>query len=160
MEGFTEKILSLYAKGMTTRDIENHVCEIYGIEIFPQFISRCVEDITTQVTQWQNRPLDSLYPIVYVDGHFVSCKSGENKGPVVKRCIHIVLGITVEGKLEILSLWIQDTEAARYWLDIFNNMKAREVKDIVIICGDGLNGLPSAASVAFSRADVELCVVH
>jgi putative transposase len=114
MEGFTEKILSLYAKGMTTRDIENHVCEIYGIEISPQFISRCVEDNTTQVTQWQNRPLDSLYPIVYVDGLFVSCKSWENKGPVVKRCIHIVLGITVEGKLEILSLWIQDTEAARY----------------------------------------------
>ena len=157
---FTDKVLSLYTRGMTTREIEEHLREMYEIDISPQFVSRAVESVHEQLLEWQNRPLDALYPVIYVDGLYVTTRSGENKGPVVKKCVYVVLGVSVTGRQEVLGLWLQDTEGARFWLKVFNDLKARGVKDVLILCGDGLGGLPDAASSVFPEVDVQLCVVH
>ena len=154
---FTEAIISLYARGMTTREIEEHVKQIYGIEISPQFVSRATEQLQQQITDWQNRPLERLYPVVFVDGLRVAIRS--DKG-VLKKCVYTVLGVGVSGKQEVLGLWIEETEGARFWLKVFNDLKARGVQDILILCGDGLTGLPEAVQSAFPTTDVQLCVVH
>jgi putative transposase len=154
---FTDMVISLYTRGMTTREIEEHVKEIYGIDISPQFVSRATEQLHQQITEWQNRPLDRLYPIVFVDGLRVAVRS--DKG-VVKKCVYTVLGVGVSGKQEVLGLWIEETEGARFWLKVFNDLKARGIQDILILCGDGLTGLPDAVQSAFPATDVQLCVVH
>jgi putative transposase len=154
---FTDTIISLYARGMTTREIEEHVRQIYGIEISPQFVSRATEQLQQQITDWQNRPLERLYPVVFVDGLRVAIRS--EKG-VLKKCVYTVLGVGVSGKQEVLGLWIEETEGARFWLKVFNDLKARGIQDILILCGDGLTGLPEAVQSAFPATDVQLCVVH
>lgn len=154
---FTDMVISLYTRGMTTREIEEHVKEIYGIDISPQFVSRATEQLQQQITEWQNRPLDRLYPVVFVDGLRVAVRS--DKG-VVKKCVYTVLGVGVSGKQEVLGLWIEETEGARFWLRVFNDLKARGIQDILILCGDGLTGLPEAVQSAFPATDVQLCVVH
>lgn len=157
---FTDKIISLYARGMTTREIEEHLREIYDVEVSAQFISRATERIEQEVVEWQNRPLEKIYPVVYVDGLRVSVRSGDNKGAVIKKCIYIVLGVSVSGLQEVLGLWVEETEGARFWLKVFNDLKARGLNDILILCGDGLTGLPDAVSSVFPNTDVQLCVVH
>ena len=157
---FTDKVVSLYARGMTTREIEEHLREMYSVEISPQFISRATERLVTDIIEWQNRPLDKVYPVVYVDGLHVSVRSGNNAGAVTKKCVHIVLGISCDGKQEVLGLWIEESEGARFWLKVFNDLKARGVEDILILCGDGLKGLPDAVGAVYPKTDVQLCVVH
>jgi putative transposase len=154
---FTEMVVSLYTRGMTTREIEEHIKEIYGIDISPQFVSRATEQLQQQITEWQNRPLDRLYAVVFVDGLRVAVRS--DKG-VVKKCVYTVLGVGVGGRQEVLGLWIEETEGARFWLKVFNDLKARGIQDILILCGDGLTGLPDAVGSAFPATDVQLCVVH
>lgn len=154
---FTDMVVSLYTRGMTTREIEEHIKQIYGIDISPQFVSRATEQLHQQITEWQNRPLDRLYAVVFVDGLRVAIRS--DKG-VVKKCVYTVLGVGVSGKQEVLGLWIEETEGARFWLKVFNDLKARGVQDILILCGDGLTGLPDAVQSAFPATDVQLCVVH
>jgi putative transposase len=154
---FTDMVISLYTRGMTTREIEEHIKEIYSIDISPQFVSRATEQLQQQITEWQNRPLDRLYAVVFVDGLRVAVRS--DKG-VVKKCVYTVLGVGVGGKQEVLGLWIEETEGARFWLKVFNDLKARGVQDILILCGDGLTGLPDAVQSAFPATDVQLCVVH
>jgi len=154
---FTETIISLYARGMSTREIEEHVKQIYGIEISPQFVSRATEQLQQQITDWQSRPLERIYPVVFVDGLRVAIRS--DKG-VLKKCVYTVLGVGVAGRQEVLGLWIEETEGARFWLKVFNDLKARGVQDILVLCGDGLTGLPEAVRAVFSQADVQLCVVH
>ncbi len=154
---FTETVVSLYTRGMTTREIEEHVKEIYGVEISPQFVSRATEQLHQQITEWQSRPLERVYPVVFVDGLRVAVRT--EKG-VVKKCVYTVLGVGVSGKQEVLGLWIEETEGARFWLKVFNDLKARGIQDILILCGDGLTGLPDAVTSAFPAADVQLCVVH
>ena len=154
---FTEAITSLYARGMSTREIEDHVKQIYGIEISAQFVSRATEQLQQQITDWQSRPLERIYPIVFVDGLRVAVRS--EKG-VVNKCIYTVLGVGIGGRQEVLGLWIEETEGARFWLKVFNDLKARGVQDILVLCGDGLTGLPDAVRTVFPRADVQLCVVH
>jgi putative transposase len=154
---FTEAIISLYARGMTTREIEEHIKQIYGIEISPQFVSRATEQLQQQITDWQNRPLERLYPVVFVDGLRVAIRG--DKG-VLKKCVYTVLGVGIAGRQEVLGLWIEETEGARFWLKVFNDLKARGVQDILILCGDGLTGLPDAVQSAFPVTDVQLCVVH
>ncbi len=154
---FTEMIISLYTRGMTTREIEEHIKQIYGIEISPQFVSRATEQLQQQITEWQNRPLDRLYAVVFVDGLRVSVRG--DKG-VLKKCIYTVLGVNLSGKQEVLGLWIEETEGARFWLKVFNDLKARGVQDILILCGDGLTGLPDACQSVYPTTDVQLCVVH
>jgi putative transposase len=154
---FSEAIVSLYARGLSTREIEQHVLEIYGVEVSPQFVSRVTEQLQQQVTEWQGRPLDSVYPIVFIDGLRVSVRT--DKG-VLKKCVYTVLGVNLGGKQEVLGLWIEETEGARFWLKTLNDLKARGVQDILILCGDGLTGLASAVESAFPKTDVQLCVVH
>jgi transposase-like protein len=157
---FTDKIISLYARGMTTREIEEHLKEMYGIEVSAQFISRATERVEQDVIEWQNRPLEKVYPVVYVDGLRVAVRAGDNKGAVIKKCVYIVLGVDVSGHQEVLGLWIEETEGARFWLKVFNDLKARGVNDILILCGDGLTGLPDAVTAVYPQTDIQLCVVH
>ncbi len=154
---FTETVISLYARGMSTREIEEHVKQIYGIEISPQFVSRATEQLQQQITDWQTRPLERIYPVIFVDGLRVSVRT--DKG-VIKKCVYTVLGVGIGGRQEVLGLWIEETEGARFWLKIFNDLKARGVLDILVLCGDGLTGLPDAARAVFPQVDVQLCVVH
>ena len=154
---FTDLIVSLYARGMTTREIEEHIREIYGTEISPQFVSRATDQVQQQIVDWQNRPLERVYPIVFVDGLRVAVRT--DKG-VVNKCVYTVLGVNIAGRQEVLGLWIEETEGARFWLKVLNDLKARGVKDILILCGDGLTGLPDAAVSVFPSVDVQLCVVH
>jgi transposase-like protein len=142
---------------MTTREIEQHVQEIYGVEVSPQFVSRVTEQLQQQIVEWQSRPLECVYPIVFVDGLRVAVRT--EKG-VLKKCVYTVLGVGSSGRQEVLGLWIEETEGARFWLRVFNDLKARGVHDILILCGDGLTGLASAVVSAFPQTDVQLCVVH
>ena len=127
------------------------------MEISPQFVSRATEQFHQQVTEWQSRPLERVYAIVFVDGLRVPVRT--EKG-VVKKCVYTVLGVTIAGKQEVLGLWIEETEGARFWLKVFNDLKARGVLEILILCGDGLTGLPDAVSSVYPQTDVQLCVVH
>jgi transposase-like protein len=154
---FQEAVISLYARGLTTREIEQHVKDIYGIEISPQFVSRATEELQQQIIDWQNRPLERVYPIIFVDGLRVAVRT--EKG-VLKKCVYTVLGVGTSGKQEVLGLWIEETEGARFWLKVFNDLKARGVLDALIVCGDGLTGLRNAVESVFPQADVQLCVVH
>jgi len=154
---FQEAVISLYARGLTTREIEQHVRDIYGVEISPQFVSRATDELQQQIVDWQNRPLERVYPIVFVDGLRVAVRT--DKG-VLKKCVYTVLGVGVSGRQEVLGLWIEETEGARFWLKVFNDLKARGVHDALIVCGDGLTGLRNAVESIFPQADVQLCVVH
>jgi putative transposase len=154
---FNEAVISLYARGMTTREIEPHIKEMYGLEISPQFVSRATEELQQQIAEWQSRPLERVYPIIFVDGLRVAVRT--DKG-VLKKCVYTVLGVSLSGKQEVLGLWIEETEGARFWLKVFNDLKARSVQDVLIVCGDGLTGLRNAVESVFPQADVQLCVVH
>lgn len=154
---FSEAVISLYTRGMTTREIEQHVKDIYGVEISPQFVSRVTEELQQQIVEWQSRPLERVYPIIFVDGLRVAVRT--DKG-VLKKCVYTVLGVGISGRQEVLGLWIEETEGARFWLKVFNDLKARGVHDALIVCGDGLTGLRNAVESVFPQADVQLCVVH
>ncbi len=157
---FSKKIISLYARGLTTREIQEHLKEIYDIEVSPEFISRVTAKVQHEVLAWQSRPLQSFYPVVYVDGMFLHVREGDGSAKVLKKCLYTVLGIDCSGQQEVLGLWMAQTEGARFWLQVFNDLQARGVKDILILCGDGLAGLPEAVAEVFPQADVQLCVVH
>jgi transposase-like protein len=157
---FAGKIISLYSRGLTTREIQEHLQELYRIEVSAEFISRVTARVQEQVIAWQSRPLQALYPVVYVDGMFISVRDGEGSGKVVKKCLYTVLGIDCGGHQDVLGLWLADSEGARFWLKVFNDLQARGVKDILILCGDGLSGLPEAVQAIFPKTDVQLCVVH
>jgi putative transposase len=154
---FTETVISLYARGMSTREIEDHIKQVYGVEISPQFVSRATEQLQQQIIDWQSRPLERVYPVIFVDGLRVAVRT--DKG-ILKKCVYTVLGVSVAGRQEVLGLWIEETEGARFWLKVFNDLKARGVQDALVVCGDGLTGLPEAVRSAFPQADVQLCVVH
>ncbi|MFZ0592325.1 MAG: IS256 family transposase [Bryobacteraceae bacterium] len=154
---FSEAVVSLYARGMTTREIEQHIKEMYGVEISPQFVSGATEELQQQIAEWQSRPLERVYPIIFVDGLRVAVRT--DKG-VLKKCVYTVLGVSLSGRQEVLGLWIEETEGARFWLEVFNDLKARSVQDVLIVCGDGLTGLRNAVESVFPQADVQLCVVH
>jgi putative transposase len=128
---FSEAVISLYARGMTTREIEQHVKDIYGVEISPQFVSRVTEELQQQIAEWQSRPLERVYPIIFVDGLRVAVRT--DKG-VLKKCVYTVLGVNLSGKQEVLGLWIEETEGARFWLKVFNDLKARGTHDVLIVC--------------------------
>jgi transposase-like protein len=154
---FTEIVISLYTRGMSTREIEDHVKQLYGIDISPQFVSRATEQLHQQITDWQSRPLERVYPVVFVDGLRVAVRT--DKG-ILKKCVYTVLGVGVGGRQEVLGLWVEETEGARFWLKVFNDLKARGVQDVLVLCGDGLTGLPDAVRAVYPHTDVQLCVVH
>lgn len=158
LPGFDEKILALYAKGMTTRDIQDLVKELYGVEISPTLVSEITEDLDSEVKAWQTRRLEAIWPIVFMDGIVVHIR-GES-GRVSEHTMYVALGVDWEGRKELLGLWLNETEGAKFWLSCLTDLKNRGVSDIFIVCVDGLSGFPEAIQTAFPQARVQLCIVH
>lgn len=158
LAGFDEKILALYAKGLTTRDIQEIVKELYGVEISPTLISQITEDLDAEVKAWQTRRLESVYPIVFLDGIVVHIR-GES-GHVREHTMYVAIGVNFAGKKELLGLWLDETEGAKFWLSCLTDLKNRGVNDIFIVCVDGLSGFPEAIQAAYPQARVQLCIVH
>ena len=157
VEGFDDKVLSLYARGFSTRDIQDQLEELYGVEVSPTLISNVTDAVLDDVRSWQTRPLSSVYPIVYFDALFVKSRQD---GPVKNRAGYLALGINLEGEKELLGLWISETEGAKFWLSVFNELKNRGVQDCFVACVDGLTGLPEAIEAVFPQTQVQLCIVH
>jgi len=158
LAGFDEKILALYAKGMTTRDIQEIVKELYGVEISATLVSEITEDLDAEVKAWQTRRLDAVYPIVFLDGIVVHIR-GES-GRVSEHTMYVAIGVNFLGKKELLGLWLNDTEGAKFWLSCLTDLKNRGLNDIFIVCVDGLTGFPEAIQAAYPEARVQLCIVH
>jgi putative transposase len=156
-EGFDDKILSLYARGMTTRQIKQHLEEIYQVEISPSLISSVTDAITDEVKAWQSRPLDAVYPILYLDALVVKVRESSH---IQNKAIHLIIGINTSGRKEVLGLWITHNEGAKFWLQVLTDLKNRGVRDIFIACVDGLTGFPDAIETAYPKAEVQLCIVH
>jgi putative transposase len=158
LAGFDEKILALYAKGMTTRDIQEIVKELYGVEISPTLISEITADLDTEVKTWQTRRLQAIYPILFLDGIVVHVR-GES-GQVREHTMYVAMGVDFSGQKELLGLWLDETEGAKFWLSCLTDLKNRGVNDIFVSCVDGLSGFPEAIQAVFPQARVQLCIVH
>jgi putative transposase len=156
-EGFDDKILSLYARGMTTREIQAHLEEMYQVEVSPSLISSVTDAVVEEVKAWQNRPLDALYPILYLDALQVKVRDGAH---IRNKAIYLAIGVNLAGIKEVLGLWVAQTEGAKFWLQIVTELKNRGVADIFIACVDGLKGFPEAIEAVFPQAEVQLCIVH
>ena len=155
--GFDDKIVSMYARGMTTRDIQSHLEEMYGVEVSAALVSEVTDAVMEDVKAWQSRPLDAVYPVVYMDALYVKVR--EN-GQVQNRAMHVAIAIRMDGCKEVLGLWATATEGARFWLQVVNELKNRGVQDIFIACVDGLKGFPEAIEAVFPNTQVQLCIVH
>ena len=155
--GFDDKIISMYARGMTTRDIQGHLEEIYGVEVSPALISQVTDAVTEDVKLWQNRPLDEVYPIVYLDAIRVKVR---HNGQVINKSVHLAIGVTIDGNKEVLGMWAAENEGAKFWLQVVTELKNRGVKDIFIACVDGLKGFPEAIEAVFPDTQVQICIVH
>ena len=152
-----KKIISLYAKGMSTRDIQAEVEDLYGITLSPSMISKITDKVIATATEWQNRMLDEIYPIVYLDAMYFKVRSN---GKIVNKAVYICLGYTLEGYKDILGILVDEAEGAKFWLSICNDLKNRGVKKILIACMDGLKGLPQAIKTVFPTVDIQTCIVH
>jgi transposase-like protein len=152
-----DQIIALYAKGMSTREIGSMIKELYDVDISPSLISQVTDRVLDEVVQWQSRPLDALYPIVYLDCIVLKIKEGQQ---VKNKAIYIALGINAEGHKELLGLWLSENEGSRFWLGVLTELKNRGVEDILIACVDGLKGLPEAIQSVYPQTQVQLCIVH
>jgi putative transposase len=155
--GFDDKIISMYSRGMTTREIEGHLQEIYGIEVSPGLISHVTEAVMEEVKAWQSRPLDEVYPILYMDVLRVKVRDG---GHVQNRAVYVAMGVNMEGHKEVLGLWTAQNEGAKFWLQVLTDLRNRGVKDIFIACVDGLKGFPETIETVYPNTEVQLCIVH
>ena len=155
--GFDDKILSLYARGMSVREIQGHLEELYGTAISPGLISDVTDAVMDEVKGWQSRPLEALYPIVYMDCIHVKVRDA---GAVRVKAVYLALGVNLQGQKELLGIWIEQTEGAKFWLQVVTELKNRGVKDIFIACVDGLKGFPEAIEAVFPKTLVQLCIVH
>lgn len=154
--GFDEKILSLYARGMTVREIQAHLEEMYGAEVSPSLISTVTDAVVEDIRAWQSRPLDAVYPIVYLDCLHVKVR----EGAVRIKAVYLAIGVTMAGEKEVLGLWLAQTEGAKFWLQVVTELRNRGLQDIFIACVDGLKGFPEAIEAVFPRTTVQLCIVH
>jgi len=157
MPSFDEKILSLYARGMTTREIQGHLEELYGTEVSPQLISTVTDAVLEDVIEWQSRPLEAIYPILYLDALFVKVR---DEGRVVKKAVYLALGINLDGEKELLGMWIARSEGSKFWLGVLTELRNRGIEDIFICCVDGLSGFEEAIEAVFPETIVQLCIVH
>jgi putative transposase len=155
--GFDDKIISLYARGMTTREIQGHLEDIYGIDVSPTLISTVTDAVADEVKIWQNRPLDAVYPIVYMDAIRVKARSN---GHVINKAVYLAIGITMDGIKEVLGMWVAENEGAKFWLQVVTELRNRGLQDIFIACVDGLKGFPEAIETVFPHTQVQLCLVH
>jgi putative transposase len=155
--GFDDKILSMYARGMSVRDIQAHLSELYGTEISPSLISTVTDAVVDEVAKWQARPLEAVWPIVYLDAIVLKVR---DQGVVQNKHVYMALGISLEGKKEVLGLWIEPNEGAKFWLKVITELKNRGIADIFVICCDGLKGFPEAIEAVFPQTIVQTCIVH
>jgi len=155
--GFDDKIIAMYARGMTVREIQGFLAEQYGTTVSPEFISSVTDEVLAEVTAWQQRPLESMYPVIFFDALRVKIR---DDGVVRNKAVYLALGVLADGTREVLGLWIEQTEGAKFWLKVFNELKTRGVHDILIAVVDGLTGLPDAIATAYPRTTVQTCLVH
>lgn len=155
--GFDDKILSMYARGMTTREIQGHLEEMYQVEVSPSLISEVTDGVMEQARIWQNRPLEPFYGVVFLDALFVKMR---HEGRVENRAVYVALGINLEGRKEVLGLWTSANEGAKFWLNVLTELRNRGVRDVYLVCVDGLKGFPQAIESIFPHAQVQLCIVH
>lgn len=155
--GFDDKVLALYSRGLSTRDIQAELEELYGVEVSAGLISNVTEAVLEDVRAWQSRPLSSVYPILYFDALFVKSRQ---EGPVQTKAVYLALGVNMEGEKELLGLWMSESEGSKFWLSVFNDLKNRGVQDCFVACVDGLKGLPEAIETVFPKTQVQLCIVH
>jgi transposase-like protein len=156
-EGFDELILSMYARGVSVRDIRAHLIEMYHVEVSPDFISTVTDEVMAEVTAWQTRPLEPMYPVIFFDALRVKIR---DDGLVRNKAIYLALGILPDGSRDILGLWIEHTEGAKFWLKVFNDLKTRGVEDVLIAVSDGLKGIPESLAAAYPEAVLQTCIVH
>ena len=156
-KGFDDKILSMYARGMTTREIAGHLKEIYGTDVSPELISRATDSVKEMLEDWRNRTLEPFYPILFLDALVINVRED---GKVAKKSIYMARAINQEGHKELLGLWIDQSEGAKFWLRILNELKNRGVQDILLTAVDGLSGFPEAIAAVFPKTEVQLCIVH
>jgi putative transposase len=156
-EGFDDKILALYSRGMSTRDIEAHLEEIYGVKVGRDLISRVTDAVMEDARAWQNRPLDDVYPVVFLDALVLKVRDG---GSVQRKACYLALAITLDGDREVLGMWFQDNEGAKFWMQVLTDLKTRGVQDILICCVDGLKGFPEAIEAVYPQTTVQTCIVH
>jgi putative transposase len=157
LPGFDDKVISMYARGMSTREIQGHVRELYGIEVSAELISKVTDAVLEDVKAWQSRPLEAVYAIVYFDAIRVKIR---DEGLVKNKAIYLAIGYTCEGYKQVLGMWVEQTEGAKFWLSVMNDLKARGLEDILIAVVDGLTGFPDAIESAYPRALVQTCIVH
>lgn len=155
--GFDDKIIAMYARGLSTRDIQDQLKEIYQVNVSPSLISAVTDEVLDEVKSWQNRALDEVYPIVYLDCIVIKVKHNQQ---IIKKSIYLALGVNLEGKKELLGMWISQTEGAKFWLSVLTDLKNRGLKDILIACVDGLTGFPEAIETVYPKTQVQLCIVH
>jgi putative transposase len=155
--GFDDQIISLYARGLSTREIKQHLEEIYQVEVSPALISTVTEEVIDEVKAWQDRPLEPLYPIVYMDALQFKIRDG---GQVRNKAVYLAIGVNMDGMKEVLGMWIAQTEGAKFWLQVVTELKNRGVDDILIACVDGLKGFPEAIETVYPKTEVQLCIVH
>ena len=156
-EGFDDKIVSMYARGMSTREIQGHLQEMYGVEVSPALISEVTDAVLEEVKAWQSRPLEPLYGILYLDALYVKMRY---EGRVENRAVYVAIGVDMDGQKDVLGLWTSSNEGAKFWLAVLTELKNRGVKDVLIACVDGLKGFPQAIETVFPETRVQLCVVH
>jgi len=157
LDGIDKIVLGLYAKGMTVRDIQGHLREIYDVEVSPDLISKITDAVHAEVAEWQSRPLDRVYPVIFLDA--LVCKVRDS-GSVKNKAAHLAVGVDCDGRKEVLGIWVETTEGAKFWLRVLNEVKARGVEDVLIVVCDGLTGLPAAINAVWPAAKVQTCVVH
>ena len=155
--GFDQKIIAMYARGMTVREIQGYLAEMYATEVSAEFISKVTEEVAEEVTAWQNRPLEPMYPVVFFDALRVKIR---DEGVVRNKAVYLALGVLPDGRRDVLGLWIEQTEGSKFWLKVFNELRSRGVNDILIAVVDGLKGLAEAIEIAFARTTVQTCIVH
>ena len=155
--GFDDKIVSMYARGMSTREIQGHLRELYGLEVSPDLVSAVTDAVLDEVAEWQNRPLEALYPLVFFDAIRVKVR---DEGTVRNKAVYVALGVRADGAKEVLGLWIEQTEGAKFWLRVMTELRERGIEDILIAVVDGLKGFPEAIAAVFPRTQVQACVVH
>jgi putative transposase len=155
--GFDDKILSMYARGMTTRDIQGHLQDIYQVEVSPDLISTVTDAVIEEVGEWQSRPIERLYPIVYLDGLVVKVK---DQGHIMNKTVYLAIGVNLSGEKDLLGLWIDEAEGAKFWLRVLTELRNRGLEDVLIACVDGLKGFPEAIESVFPKTEVQLCIVH
>jgi putative transposase len=157
LPGFDDKVIALYARGLTTREIQGHLLDLYDVEVSPTLISNVTDAVLEDVRAWQSRPLDAVYPILYLDAIHLKLRSS---GAVQNQAVYVALGITLEGQKDLLGLWVGETEGAKFWLNVLTELRNRGVRDILIACVDGLKGFPEAIENLYPQTQVQLCIVH